>query len=92
MPTRHAGDRWLENRLASFETPAARAPQDDVFLRAIKDIRHPEERPEGASRRTQDGYRIVDLAVGTMRVTTIFERSRQSGTLGASWFFQWSLS
>ena len=54
MPTRHAGDRWLENRLASFETPAARAPQDDVFLRAIKDIRHPEERPEGASRRTRD--------------------------------------
>ena len=33
-------------------------------------------------------YRIVDFDVGTMRVTTILERSRQVGTRGAMSFFQ----
>jgi hypothetical protein len=37
-------------------------------------------------------YRIVDFAVGMMRVTTMAERSRQFGTRGAISFFQWSLS
>jgi error-prone DNA polymerase len=36
---------------ASFETTAARSPQDDGFLTCINH-RHPEERPEDASRRT----------------------------------------
>src|SRR5271170_4660692 len=39
----------------SFETPASQAPQDDVFLNAIENMRHPEERPKDASRRTHDG-------------------------------------
>src|SRR5205823_9577923 len=41
-------------RIASFETPAARAPQDDVlYLMPSKESRHPEEAPlrDAASRR-----------------------------------------
>jgi len=38
------------NRLPSFETLASLAPQDEDALK-IKKIPHPEERPEGASRR-----------------------------------------
>ena len=43
---------------ASFETTAARSPQDDGFLTGINH-RHPEERPEGASRRTQDASPVL---------------------------------
>ncbi len=39
-------------RGASFETPAARAPQDEEFLNAINAPPHAEERPQGASRST----------------------------------------
>src|SRR5260370_16507205 len=39
----------------SFETLAGRAPQDDEFPNAMNNLRHPEERPTGVSRRTQDG-------------------------------------
>ena len=45
---------------------------------------------EGGPRR--QGYCIVDLAVGAMRVTTIADRSRYSGTRGAILVFQKSLS
>src|SRR5260370_1896235 len=45
-PDRHRG---------SFETLAGRAPQDDEFPNAMDNLRHPEERPTGVSRRTQDG-------------------------------------
>jgi adenine-specific DNA-methyltransferase len=37
-------------RGASFETPAARAPQDEEFLNAIDGPPHAEERPQGASK------------------------------------------
>ena len=43
-----------EQHHASFETAASRLPQDDDIFNAINHIRHPEERPEGASRRTHD--------------------------------------
>jgi len=43
---------------ASFETTATRSPQDDEFLAGINH-RHPEERPEGASRRTQGAPLIL---------------------------------
>ena len=33
-------------------------------------------------------YAVVDFGVGTMRVMTIFSRSRQSGTRGAILVFQ----
>ena len=39
-------------RGASFETPAARAPQDEEFLNASTNLPHAEERPHGASRST----------------------------------------
>jgi adenine-specific DNA-methyltransferase len=39
-------------RGASFETPAARAPQDEEFLNAFNGPPHAEERPQGASRST----------------------------------------
>jgi molybdenum cofactor biosynthesis protein MoaC len=35
----------------SFETAASRPPQDDDFRSSITEPRHPEERPQGASRR-----------------------------------------
>jgi len=46
---------WIYRRLdlcrASFETPAARAPQDEVFFNAIKEVPHAEEhRGEAAAR------------------------------------------
>ncbi len=37
---------------ASFETTAARSPQDDEGFHGIKNVRHPEERSQSASRRT----------------------------------------
>ncbi len=39
---------------ASFETTAMRSPQDEDLFDGIKNNLHPEERPQGASRRTQD--------------------------------------
>jgi len=44
----------LDRHRASFATAASRPPQMRNFLSAIKDLPHPEERPEGASRRTYD--------------------------------------
>jgi hypothetical protein len=38
--------------------------------------------------RWEQRYRIVDFAVGMMRVTTLASRSRQSGTRGAILVFQ----
>ena len=42
-------------RGASFETPAARAPQDEEFPDLSTDLPHAEERPKGASRSTHEG-------------------------------------
>jgi len=39
------------------------------FLNAIREFRHPEERPEGASRRTQDGYAALPSLVRPVRPT-----------------------
>jgi hypothetical protein len=44
------GTRWT-NAVRPSRRPLAR-PQHDAFLNATKDIRHPEERPKGASRMT----------------------------------------
>jgi len=43
---------------ASFETTAVRSPQDEGFLTGINH-RHPEEPPEGASRRTQGASPVL---------------------------------
>ena len=41
---------WLDQRSASFETAAARLPQDEeFFLNAISEVPHAEERPTGRS-------------------------------------------
>src|SRR5207253_362677 len=48
---RQAQDKLL-GRGASFETPTARAPQDEELLNASTNLPHAEERPLGASRST----------------------------------------
>src|SRR5207253_9425014 len=59
--------------------PAPRLPQDEGFPNAINGVPHPEERPEGASRRTHRGFaadvarvpsvRSVPLAAGSFKTT-----------------------
>src|SRR5437763_3253294 len=50
---------------ASFETTAARSPQDDGIFDGIKNCRHPEERPrdEAASRRTHNANPASTAAI-----------------------------
>ncbi len=48
---------------ASFETIASRSPQDDDLFGWHEKNRHPEERPPGASRRTQRSEIPLDLSV-----------------------------
>src|SRR4051794_18872861 len=53
------------NDCASFETTAARSPQDDGIFDGIKNCRHPEERPqhEAASRRTHNANPVSTAAI-----------------------------
>ncbi len=47
---------------ASFETTAARSPQDDeISADGIKNLRHPEERSESASRRTHSAHDLSGI-------------------------------
>jgi hypothetical protein len=56
-------------------------------------LSHPRNAEKGgAAARRAAPYCIVDLVVGTIRVTTIAARSRQFITRGDMSFFQWSLS
>jgi hypothetical protein len=47
----------LDQGYASFETPAARAPQDEIFLHAINNLLHPEERHGAAGARLAGRWR-----------------------------------
>src|ERR1041385_3942955 len=59
----------LEIRFASFETPAARAPQDDDFLNAINSTRPSEERSGRAPGRvSKDAMRRCNLVVRPARL------------------------
>ena len=71
---------WLEKRRTSFETPAARAPQDDVLLDRHQDLRHPEERPKGASRRTHNADAIQTEAPPSLFIG----HPRENGAPGAA--------
>jgi hypothetical protein len=73
----------LDDDFASFETPAAPAPQDDDFLNAINNTRHAEERPgpnRAASRSTPD----ADAALGYCRVYFTTRRARGSQLPGCT--------
>jgi hypothetical protein len=62
----HEGiDYSLEKRRASFETAAARSPQDEDFSNAINNIPHAEKRRRARlEARTTSGQRISSLASG----------------------------
>ena len=51
---------WLSRKAggASFETTAARSPQDDDVFVVIKESRHPEERPAGPRLEGRTEYSI----------------------------------
>jgi len=71
-PLAHAG---CITDCASFETAAAQPPQDEeAFADGIKNPRHPEERPEGASRRTHNASpRRCALRLGLRQIKGLAE-------------------
>ena len=78
---------------ASFETAASRLPQDEVFLNAIAidKVSHPEERSEGASRRTHhvDAATVFQLAGShAMATFSCSAKARSTSSLNSSVSFR----